>query len=457
MSVYKRGSKWWYKFTHNEENYRKSTGITVGETKEEKKESKQKALNVEKTVRRQIEADNAGDFTVKSIKKKLIKKDRPIAEAWGLFLDSSESVSSGEQTRHNKMVFKDFCDYLKDNSKVKMISDVDESVADKYITYLLNHGKYNITVNETKKLNSGEEIVIKRYTKKEKRISKSTVKKYLTALKFIFRIAFKKIELGEESNPFKSIIVKDVKRDQVEREAFTPKELVLINQMSHGHYLRNLFIGSFYTGLREGDLCQLKWDRVKFDLDLIENVKMSKTSNSVYIPLMEPFKIYLLVLSKEARTEYIFPELAAMYQSSRTRLSADITKFLEGIGIKTTITPEGRDRKVSVKDAHSLRHSFAYYAAINKVPLGIVQNILGHMTPALTQMYMAHYTIEDKMKHFKNYPTFFLEDVIDVEATGIQTIEHTDIDERLTMIKEKLNSMDHTNWWTIKDELLVGI
>ena len=98
-------------------------------------------------------------------------------------------------------------------------------------------------------------------------------------------------------------------------------------------------------------------------------------------------------------SEYVFPQHAAMYQTNRSGVSYRVKSFLEGIGIKTTRIPKGRSRAVSIKDLHSCRHTFCYYAGLRGIPLAVVQSIVGHMTPEMTKHYTAHATMEDKRKN----------------------------------------------------------
>ena len=55
--------------------------------------------------------------------------------------------------------------------------------------------------------------------------------------------------------------------------------------------------------------------------------------------------------------------------------------------------PEGR-RAISVKNLHSMRHVFYYYAGQAEIPLSTVQSIIEHMTSEMTRHYMAHVSIK---------------------------------------------------------------
>ena len=121
---------------------------------------------------------------------------------------------------------------------------------------------------------------------------------------------------------------------------------------------------------------------------------MNKTGRFVEIPISGDLRGYLLQQKSGNDSEYVFPEHAAMYQKNPSGISYRIKTFLEKLGIKTTVVPPGRSRAVSVKDLHSCRHTFCYYAGLRGIPLSVVQGILGHMSPEMTKRYNAHATLE---------------------------------------------------------------
>ena len=100
-----------------------------------------------------------------------------------------------------------------------------------------------------------------------------------------------------------------------------------------------------------------------------------------------------------------------MYQTNSDGVSYRIKQFLKGLGIETTRVPEGRTRAISVKDLHSCRHTFCYYAGIAGIPLTVVQSIVGHMSPAMTKHYSAHASMEDKRRGMERL-SFFTQDAL---------------------------------------------
>lgn len=95
-----------------------------------------------------------------------------------------------------------------------------------------------------------------------------------------------------------------------------------------------------------------------------------------------------------------------MYASNPTGITYRVKQFLERLGIKTSRKAEGRSRSVSSKDVHSLRHTFAYLAGEYRIPLPIVQSVLGHMSPEMTKHYQAHADREAKEKYLIQLPDF---------------------------------------------------
>jgi hypothetical protein len=122
--------------------------------------------------------------------------------------------------------------------------------------------------------------------------------------------------------------------------------------------------------------------------------------------------------------DYVLPEHAAMYLENPDGISYRVKKFLESIGIQTTRVFEGRQRATSIKDVHSLRHTFAYLAGCYQIPLPIVQSILGHMSPEMTKHYQAHADRKAKEKYLSQMPDFI----------GTTPIKQIDIQGNMTSV-----------------------
>jgi hypothetical protein len=98
---------------------------------------------------------------------------------------------------------------------------------------------------------------------------------------------------------------------------------------------------------------------------------MSKTDEEIDIPILPGLRTYYLQELEKTDSVYVYPKLHDIYVKNRSRIGKDVTSSLESLGIESNISVKGRSRKVSVKDIQSLRHTFAYLAAIHGVPLPI--------------------------------------------------------------------------------------
>ena len=169
-------------------------------------------------------------------------------------------------------------------------------------------------------------------------------------------------------------------------------------------FVKPLFTIGICTGLTEGDICKLKWTEIR-DGWLVR--KRRKTGVGLEIPILPPLAAFLKEQKdKTGENDYVLPEHSTMYDNNPTGISYRIKSFLEGLGIKTTRKIEGRSRAVSVKDLHSLRHTFAYLAGCYQIPLPVVQSILGHMSSEMTKHYQAHADRTAKEKYLSQMPNF---------------------------------------------------
>lgn len=211
-----------------------------------------------------------------------------------------------------------------------------------------------------------------------------------------------------QDNPFSGI--RKMKSDAETREAFTTDELKTIYDNLDG-FTRPLFMLAVWTGLREGDICTLRWDDVDLRHRSISR-RTRKTAADVQIPISNQLYEYLSSIPR-TQSEYLFPGHAEMYLTNPSGVSYRIKQFLEGLGIQTTRIPEGRTRAISVKDLHSCRHTFCYYAGLAGIPLSVVQSIVGHMSPEMTKHYSAHASMEDKRRGMERL-SFFTQDALPV-------------------------------------------
>ena len=111
--------------------------------------------------------------------------------------------------------------------------------------------------------------------------------------------------------------------------------------------------------------------------------------------------------------------------------------------IETNKTVAKRSRAVSVKDIHSLRHTFVYIASKHGVPFAIVQDAVGHVSPEMTKKYMRHASREDKKLSLQAIPHYIgnvNETILDTEKAieMIKSLSAEKVDEVIQFMEQQV-------------------
>jgi integrase len=134
------------------------------------------------------------------------------------------------------------------------------------------------------------------------------------------------------------------------------------------------------TGMRAMEVVNLKWKDVDLATRVIAVVK-SKSKKPRYIPMNDA--VYELLMSLDRTTTYVFPfNRTGDYRS----------RFEDWFGQLCTLAG------VPIR-FHGLRSTFATTLTGRKVPISVVQALLGHSTPVVTQRYvLTDHFLEDAVK-----------------------------------------------------------
>lgn len=293
--------------------------------------------------------------------------------------------------------WRDFLSFLNDRyPQCDTMRSVTPSIAEEYVSILKTSGKYNKTVTY-----GGIS-----YENKAVKLSSDTINKYIKNLTQIFRILSTRAGLVE--NPFAD--VQKVKNKAAKRDVFEVHELEMITNWlrekrnnppedkdEHFNFkvCDAVFTIGINTGMRKGDICLLQWSDIKFNRTAIDRMLL-KTGERAFIPMTMPLYTFLKEQEKNRVNEYVMPELADMYKNREESITYRFKKMLNELNIETLKTVEGRSRKISAKDIHSLRHTFCYLHGIQGTDIITLQNMVGHMDKEMTEAYMMHKTEELK-------------------------------------------------------------
>ena len=397
MSVRKRQlngketAEYHYEFMQNGKRY---YGVCEGCT------TKVAALAYEKNIRattKELAAQKSVDALVQNFKRELVGGDDiTLDNAFSIFKKKpSKRSRSDKQMAAKQSYWGDFCAFIRSNyPDLVNLDQITRQHAEEYINHLKTAGRFIRDIQNGKKAS---------YTAVNS-LSNTTINVYHKTLRSIFAKLIE--DAGLLFNPFGFDMLEN---NSANRDAFTTEELRLIGD-NLTPFVRPIFTIGICTGLSEGDICLLKWSDINGNWI---SRKRKKTKVNLDIPIMPPLQNFLreqYTISGEQ--EYVLPEHAAMYLKNPDGISYRVKKFLESIGIQTTRVFEGRQRATSVKDVHSLRHTFAYLAGCYQIPLPIVQSILGHMSPEMTKHYQAHADRKAKEKYLSQMPDFLGESPI---------------------------------------------
>jgi site-specific recombinase XerD len=205
-----------------------------------------------------------------------------------------------------------------------------------------------------------------------KDVSPVTVNIELRTLKAFFSQAVK-WELLEKS-PFHNL--KLIRLPEQTPTYLSPTDVKTLLNATTTRWLRDIIIFALNTGMRRGELINLKWQDVDFlhSIVLVKNSETFKTKSRTerVIPLNSQALNVLKELPQ--RSEYVFT-------------NTDFNKLI-GKYVSECFREAVRDAGINPKlHFHSLRHSFATYLVQDGVSLYEVQKLLGHSNISVTQVY----------------------------------------------------------------------
>ena len=161
----------------------------------------------------------------------------------------------------------------------------------------------------------------------------------------------------------------------------TEDEMLIIIANTSYQYLKDIFNVAFYTGLRLGELINMKWSWINFP------------QNHIVVECSEEFqtkskKDRIVPMSEKVRTL-----LKSRFQSNLHSSKEFVFYHFKGRKLhQETISKQFKDvvRKLNLDDKihfHTLRHSFASMLVQRGVSLYVVKELLGHEDLSTTQIY----------------------------------------------------------------------
>ena len=379
-----RGSTYWAQWKHDGRPYAVSLGTK--DAKEAKSRFAQQMTLVKASI---LDGSHTTKFGPKSTRFDTPSEDGDVAlsVAWECFAASPRRPDCSPETLlQYGYQFGRFVDWAaKNRPNARMLSHVDEGVAEAYATQL------------------------------EHQVSPSTFNRHRDLLLMVFRV-LRDRNGHSPSNPWAAIQRKHAKNGNGRRE-FDDEELRRIfltlekrtegiqlvwgedgtikehalgdhDRDSAGEMLTVATLG-LYTGMRLGDCCRLRWDEVDLGKKVIFR-RPSKTARrsgrSVVVPIHSDLLRRLLVVKPDAAKGFVSPRKAEQYRNNKSDVSKRFSTLFRQCGIR--LHREGIPGRAQVEAGfHSLRFSFVSICRRANAPLAVVERLVGHSTPAMTRHY----------------------------------------------------------------------
>lgn len=225
------------------------------------------------------------------------------------------------------------------------------------------------------------------------------------------------VKAGElKTNPSDNCVLP--KQVKPEIKPLEPEEITRFLQNLEGEAYRNLFLVAFFTGMRQGELLGLSWDRVDFaqgvieirqQLQCIEGNYFLETPKHDKVRLIAPAKLVMDALKEEKEAQdhnqkllgdkwqnewnLVFTDTFGKHLVRRT-VDKHFKKILEKSGIEP-------------HRFHDMRHTFAVSMLDAGEDLKSVQDNLGHATAAFTLSQYAHVSKKMRMESSERMNNYF--------------------------------------------------
>ena len=277
----------------------------------------------------------------------------------------------GENLTFRELLSKYERDYLKDLPSGKTCAHYVRGLIDYFGNFTLKDITPEL-IHEFKKM------------RKAQGVKSSTINRQLTIAKRAFNIAIR--EWGwNVDNPFSKV---PAERETTRRDRWLTyeEEEALLN--ASPQWLRDFITFAIWTGLREGNIINLKREDVDLKRRLVY-IRKTKNGSPLLLPLHD--KAYE-VLEKRLRIAYLEHDYVFTSPTGKKIMANNLRRaFRKAV------------RRAGLKDLriHDLRHTFGTRLAQSGVDLYTIAKLLGHKDVRATQRY-AHHCVDSLRAGLKN-------------------------------------------------------
>ena len=205
-----------------------------------------------------------------------------------------------------------------------------------------------------------------------------------------------------ENNP--AVGVKRPKKDNRRTRFLTPEEAQkLLNECKHrSQQLYEIAFLSLHTGMRFGEIANLKWQDIDFENELIQ-IKDPKNATNRIAYMTSEIKAMLKAKEQGEPNKLVFKSRKG---GKIQTISMAFNEAVKALGLNDGVK-DSRDKVVF----HTLRHTFASWLAIQGTPIYTIKELLGHKSLAMTERY-SHLLPGVKREAVKGIEKIFLDNTI---------------------------------------------
>ena len=284
----------------------------------------------------------------------------------------------------------------------ELIKEYQEEVTDKnpkarsqkfQLEYWKNEIGHLVLADVTKKvLNSKKKELLKGLTPTGNVRAPATVKRYLAALSQAFTYAIDELELLNE-NPVSKVPkpkeprgrVRYLSKDEeIDGEVMEGEKTRLLKacQKSENPYLYTVVVLALSTGMRQGEIMNLKWS----DVDAVQGrITLFDTKNKESRAVTLTGKALELV--KEHKKLHRRIGMPMLFPSKTGYIMKDGVKVGKAMNLRKPWVKALKEAEVEDFHFHDLRHTAASYLAMNGATLHEIAEVLGHKTLAMAMRY----------------------------------------------------------------------
>lgn len=202
-----------------------------------------------------------------------------------------------------------------------------------------------------------------------KKVKPATVYQELSLMRRMYNVARREWKWLRD-NPIADLSFSVGNKNARDRWLTPKEEKKLLECATNPSWLRNLVIMALHTGMRRGEILNLKWQDIDSSRRLI-TIQKSKNGEKRSIPMSRTLHDTLSCIKVRDISGKVFPiavrSLRAAFDSTLERAQIENFHF------------------------HDLRHTFATRLVQNGVDLYKVKELLGHKTITMTMRYAHHY------------------------------------------------------------------